>query len=481
MEVDYCLGNIYKRKPHFSLAIAMLIAWCTFGSLVSSAQDTTKSIPQRPKMLPNRRGDEDWSVLADTLVKREPLDGLKYMPFSIDHPHTYLSLGINVRERLESDHAPFLGTVPGLGGVWLLSRMETNADLRLGDHVQIFIQLQSAFAPGKQVLFPVDQDRLDIEQAFIGLTEPLGNGTLKMRLGRQLVGIDFQRFVSVRDGPNLRQSYDAAYADYQWRAWRVSGGYTQPVQIRDQRAFDGYSNNRLTLSGVRVQRLLFGSAHLTGFYIHYTNRDAAYTSVTGNERREVMDIRFNGIASGLDWDIEGMNQFGKIAHQLIRAWAFGSLVGYTFAHVHWTPRLGLSVDFATGDRNPHDNTLETFNPLFPNGYYLADYTGFPNLIHIKPAVTVHPVPGMNLMIALASQWRETTADAVYAFPGFPLANTAGRPGSYSGMYGELREDWTITSHYSVTVDAVYYAIGNSIRQAGGHDSNYLSLEIRYGW
>jgi hypothetical protein len=50
----------------------------------------------------------------------------------------------------------------------------------------------------------------------------------------------------------------------------------------------------------------------------------------------------------------------------------------------WTPRLGLSIDVASGDRNPHDDKLETFNPLFPNGHYLADYTGYPNLIHVKP-------------------------------------------------------------------------------------------------
>jgi len=42
---------------------------------------------------------------------------------------------------------------PGFRGVWQLSRMETNADLRLGGHVRKFTLLQSAFAPGKQVLF----------------------------------------------------------------------------------------------------------------------------------------------------------------------------------------------------------------------------------------------------------------------------------------------------------------------------------------
>jgi len=43
----------------------------------------------------------------------------------------------------------------------------------------------------------------------------------------------------------------------------------------------------------------------------------------------------------------------------------------------WAPRLGLQIDAASGDHKAGDNTLGTFNPLFPNGYYftLAGYTG----------------------------------------------------------------------------------------------------------
>jgi len=55
----------------------------------------------------------------------------------------------------------------------------------------------------------------------------------------------------------------------------------------------------------------------------------------------------------------------------------GSSARRTFANTGWAPRLGLGVDVATGDRKPNDNKLETFNPLFPNGYYLAGYTVIP--------------------------------------------------------------------------------------------------------
>jgi hypothetical protein len=48
--------------------------------------------PTRPAILPNR-WEEDWSILADPRVPREPFDNLKYISLSPSDPKTYLSLG----------------------------------------------------------------------------------------------------------------------------------------------------------------------------------------------------------------------------------------------------------------------------------------------------------------------------------------------------------------------------------------------------
>jgi len=95
-----------------------------------------------------------------------------------------LWFGVNIRERVESNHAEFLGTVPGDSGEWLLQRLELLADLRLGSHIRVIAQMQSALGPGKQILIPVDRDPLDLEQAFIAITEPVAGGTLVVRVGR---------------------------------------------------------------------------------------------------------------------------------------------------------------------------------------------------------------------------------------------------------------------------------------------------------
>jgi hypothetical protein len=51
------------------------------------------------------RWQEDWSVLADSRVPRQPFDELKYIPLSDTDRYTYLSFGAGTRDRFESNNA----------------------------------------------------------------------------------------------------------------------------------------------------------------------------------------------------------------------------------------------------------------------------------------------------------------------------------------------------------------------------------------
>lgn len=444
----------------------------------AAAQETTA--PARPAILFNR-WQEDWSVLADPRTPREPLDGLKYIPLSQSAPRTYLSLGAGLRERFEANDAASFGSGGTKAAAYVISRLELHADLRLGPRVQVFTQLQSDFAPGKASLTSVDQDRLDLEQAFVAVSQPMAGGDLRLRLGRQQIGFDLQRFVGVRDGPNIRQSYDAAWGDYERGPWRILGFYALPVQNRDRRAFDDYSSDHLTYGGARIERRIAKTAEASVALSQFTQDNARFANGRGAERRDILDLHAAGADHGLDWDVEAMGQTGRLGAKQIRAWAVGSLAGYTLVGQPWSPRLGLQVDVASGDGR--GGRFGTFNPLFPNGYYvnLAGYTGYVNLIHVKPSVTLHPIPSVKLMLAAASQWRQTTADAVYTQPTIPVPGTAGKPGRYTGTYGQARIDWAAREHVAFALEAVHFAIGPAIRRAGGHDSDYLGAEIKFGW
>jgi Alginate export len=61
----------------------------------------------------------------------------------------------------------------------------------------------------------------------------------------------------------------------------------------------------------------------------------------------------------------------------------------------WPPRTELQLDVASGTDNPNGDTLGTFNPLFPSGFYemLAGYPGYANFVRLRssaPPATAAP-------------------------------------------------------------------------------------------
>jgi hypothetical protein len=468
------------------LTLGGLLSAGILSTGVAQAQDATAdgATPSavRPAIKTNR-WQEDWSALADPALRTQPLDRLKYLPLSAEAPRAYVSLGATLRERFETNDAPQFGVSSNQGDSWLSQRLQVHADAHLGDHWEVFTQLEDVRAFGKRVIGGADQNRLDLRLVFVAYSRTFAGGTFKARLGRQDFATDLQRFISSRDGPAVRQSFDAVWADWETGRWRFIGFISHPVQYEDDKPFDDHSGRNVRFSTLRVERHVQGSNELSAYYARYERGQARYGDAAGPEDRDVFDVRYAGTLKALDWDVEGMEQRGSVGGKTIRAWAVGARAGYTLSDQRWTPRLGLQADAASGDKQAGDGTLGTFNPLFPNGYYfaLAGYDGYANLIHLKPSLTVKPVARLAVTGAAAAQWRQTTADAIYTQPNLALAGTAGRPGRWSGAYGQLRADYVFTPNLTGAVEAVHYAVGQAIRDAGGHDSNYLGLELKFGW
>ena len=448
--------------------------------------DSTQATPaqnaaERPALRSNR-WQEDWSVLADPALRTQWGDALKYWSLSADDPRTYLSFGVTLRERVEMSDAASFGIGGSPNNTYLLQRFQLHADLHFANYWQAFVQFEDARTVNKQVIGGADRNLWDLRLAFLAYVRSFADGTFKARVGRQDFAFDLQRFVSLRDGPNVRQSFDAIWADWETGQWRFIGFVSQPVQYKDEHPFDDTSNHRFRFNTLRVERLLWGKDELSAYYALYSRDNARYLDAVGEERRAVYDVRFAGNQSGIDWDLEAMAQRGHVGAQDIDAWGTGARVGYTWS-VPWSPRLGLQVDAASGDRHPGDGTLGTFNPLFPNGYYftLAGFTGYTNLVHVKPSVTIKPASRFTLMAALGFQWRQTTADAIYVQPNIPLPGTAGQGGSWTGVYGQVRADYVFNANFTGAVEAVHYDVGRAIRMAGGRDGDYVGVEGKFMW
>ena len=447
-----------------------------------AAELSVETIPVRPTPLTNRWA-EDWSVLRDPALRTGLFDGLKYIPLSPEDPKSYLSLGLTLRDRFESNRTPGFGIGGTRGDAYVIQRLQFHLDARLDENWQIFTQFEDARAFDKRRVLSVDENPLDLRLAFLAYTRTFEAGTLKARAGRQDFAFDLQRFVSSRDGPNVRQSFDALWADWETTNWRILGFVSQPVQYRFAEPFDDISLRDFRFSTLRFEHKVLGDQELSAYYGLYENNGSSFLDASGGERRDVFDVRFAGAAMGFDWDLEAMGQIGHVGAAEVGAWALGSRVGYTLADLPWTPRLGLQGDAASGDRRAGDGRVGTFNPLFPNGNYftLAGYTSYANLIHLKPSLTVRPLLGLAISGAIGLQWRMTTADAVYVQPSNPVPGTAGRGRLWTGAYGQIRADYVFAPGLTGAVEAVRFMAGDTIREAGGKDGTYLGAELRYAW
>lgn len=469
-------------RRHACGAVLALVVGCvdaqTIGAATGAAPDCAVT---RPAISFNR-WSENWGVLADPCLARQPLDGLKYIPLG-GEGISYLSLGATLRERYEHIDAPLYGAAGAGPDGYVIQRANLHADLRLGRYVQVFGQLLDARPFQKESIAPPDKDRLDLEQLFVAVAVPTSDGAVKLRAGRQQMAFDLQRFIAVRDGPNVRQSFDGLWGDWERGPWRLIGFVTRPVQNRSIDSFDDSSNRRLAFNGIRLERQGLGPGDVSGYYARYRRDASRFLDASGDERRDVYDLRYNGKRGSLDYDVEGMLQKGEVGASRISAWALGSIVGYSFLRHGWTPRLGLQFDMASGDRHPHDGRLGSFNPLFANGYYfsLASLTGYSNLVHLKPSLTVKPIKALSVTAALGLQWRQTVGDAVYVQSLAGVPRTAGQGTRWTGAYAQLRTDWALAQNLTAALEAVHFKVGDSLRAAGGRDANYLGLELKFGW
>src|SRR6201997_4171301 len=260
-------------------------------AVAQDAGSLAMGLPARPT-IGMTRWQEDWSVLADPALRTEPLDNLKYIPLSSDDPASFISLGLNLRERVESTQIAPFGVGNPHANTYLIQRLEFHTDIHPNASWQIFVQLQDDRAFGKDLITPVDKDPLDLEQAFVTYLSDAGGGKLKVRVGRQQMGFDLQRFVGVRDGPNVRQSFDAVWADWERSAWRLISFWSHPVQNLPGTPFDDTSSRALQYGGFRVERNDVGPGKLTAYYSRYDADTTHYRDGGGKERRNNLDMHY---------------------------------------------------------------------------------------------------------------------------------------------------------------------------------------------
>ena len=438
---------------------------------------------ERPALGPQPRYTEDYRFLADPAKRSDFYDPIKYIPLG-DNPNSYLSFGGEIRERFEGfENNPLFGLTGLKSDNYLLHRALLHADLHANEYFRAFVQIGHHRVFGKEgATTPTEEGGVDLQQAFAEVTLPLAEPkeNLGLRVGRQEIALGSQRLVSVREGPNIRQSFDAARGTYTNGPVSVTAFASHPVTI-GQDDFDDNSDNAQRFWGVYGVTPIGGGLNADLYYLGLDRDMARFAEGAGREQRHSIGTRLWGKREAVDYNFEFVYQFGEFGQGDISAWTVASDTGYTLAEYAWKPRLALRADVASGDRKRGDGNLNTFNALFPRGSYFAENAliGPANFIDIHPYVSITPIPPLTLSAGADFLWRQNTNDAIYRQPNIPIAGTAGNGDSYTGTQPYVMATWQMDPHTSLTATYVHFDAGQAIKAVGGGDNDYVGGWLSY--
>lgn len=242
------------------------------------------------------RYEEDYSYLRDPTRRTDLWDIIKYVPFN-NKGDWYLSVGGEVRERYEYFDNFNWGQGPQDKNGYLLQRYMLHIDLHLGPNLRFFAQLKSGLEDERNGgPRPPDKDVLDVNQAFLDVSTGVGKiGSLTLRAGRQEMTYGSSRLVSVRESPNVRQSFDGVRLTLDARAWRVDGFVTRPVETNTGIFDDEPDPKRLFWGFYGVAPLpVLPGGKVDLYFFSLDRKQAHFNQGTADEQRQSVGTRLWG-------------------------------------------------------------------------------------------------------------------------------------------------------------------------------------------
>lgn len=424
------------------------------------------------------RYDDDFTYLADPAKASDPWDMFKYIRIGDgQYGASFLGLGGEVRERFEAYLNPSFGIKAPPSNGYLLQRLLLNADLHVTDYVRFFVQLGEFDRLGNRgVTSTTDIDHLELTQGFVDLRlpSPLGDAPV-VRAGREELLFGFQRLIAVREGPNVRRSFDGVRFTDRWGDVQIDLLAVRPVG-NSIGVLDDHTNMKQLLWGGYFT-VPVGSVMKADFYeLNYENTAARYRGLVGVEQRQTYGVRLFGAADGFDWNGEVALQAGSFRNKDIRANMLAGIAGYTFHGVMGEPRIAIESNYASGD-DSRGSAIGTFNAMFPRLPYFAETSLLvpANVYDVRPVVAFRPAPDVTATFGWDTLWRASRTDGLYSSGMVQYANTNKVSGARIGT--ELSADirWRVDQHLQVGAIAAEFLSGPAVQQALGKNVTFLVL------
>ncbi len=286
----------------------------------------------------------------------------------------------------------------------------------------------------------------------------------------------------------IRLAFDGARLGWKGRLGTFDLMALRPVENRPG-AFDDRGEHGAHLWGAYATTARGQGAGQWDLYLlDYRREGARFAADSGTERRQTVGARWFGQAGALDWNSELVAQGGELRTAIgtldIRAWTLATDTGWRWTDLPLQPRLGLKADIASGDGNPRDGRLGTFNALFPKSAYFSEASLLApaNLMDLQPTLTLRLHDTVTTELGVQIAWKHRRADAVYATPA-PLVALPGSAGGARRIGNQYKSEtrWQASEHWQWQLQLAWVDAGPALKQAGGQDTLFASIVGAWQW
>ena len=388
-----------------------------------------------------------------------------------------VSVGGGARVRFEQTNPVRAGLHGGVDDSYVTAHALVHVDARFGEHWRAFGQIGYWDSDGRKGgPAPTDVDRGDVQQLFVEWR----GGEAFARLGRQEAPYGNMRLMGLRQGPNIRQAFDGVRVGVP-----VAGGELEFLHLRPVDLDPGAWNNSEN-TGERVAGLYFtrepGEGHLgfDAYALRFEREFQRYQNAAGEEERNVVGGRLFGTLGRVTLTSELILQGGHVGDQSVRAWSLQNDASWKAASDSpWS--LGLKVNAASGDSDPDDDRLETFEPMYAAAPYLmqSSLVAPANLGNLQPYVEWKPTPKLTLTGELQANWRLETSDGFYQAP--LVVQRLDERGHYVGSQTGVSVRWAARKDLLIEAWASRLFTSGPLARAGGQDTTFLALQTTFAF
>ncbi len=372
-----------------------------------------------------------------------------------------------------------------------LLRNRVNADLKIKPQdssrsYRVFVEGQAAqsFAQSEVNKTNLFVNQIDLRQLFFEVSKPFKEIPLTVKVGRQELAYGDERFVGPLNWTNTARVFDAVKLVYSPREWLQLDSFFANVVRNEKTIADKtvYSDDfyGLYLAYKKIKDHVIDS-FLFIRHISDPSLVGERTGVRGTLTSFTFGNRLKGKKGQIDYGTEYALQFGRRAHDKVEAWAFHQELGYTFAKTSGTPRFYAEYNHASGDRNPTNGTVGTFDNLFPtnhNKYGLIDFMSLKNMNNVMLGASAKPWKKVQLSSEFSWFLLDAKESAWFNASGGTFRAANANASTQLGEELDLVATYTINKYLSALIGYSHFFAGPFAEDTGRHDdANFIYTQL----